>query len=62
LQSGVDAIAPGGQHGILGMRERVSALDGVAWIGSHEGAFIVDVTLPWQERGESSLSSTGDPR
>lgn len=62
LRNGIDAIAPGGQHGILGMRERVSALDGIAWIGSHEGTFIVDVTLPWQERGETSLSSTGEPR
>lgn len=62
LQSRSDPVAPGGQHGILGIRERVGALDGTAWIGSYDGTFIVDVTLPWQERGESSLSSTGDPR
>ncbi len=42
---------PGGRNGVLGIRERAAALDGAAWIGSHEGSFIVDVTMPWQERG-----------
>ncbi len=42
---------PGGTNGILGMRERVAALGGQAWLGAHEGAFIVDVSLPWLERG-----------
>ncbi|MFK3676920.1 sensor histidine kinase [Microbacterium sp. NPDC090218] len=42
---------PGGGNGILGIRERVAALGGEAWIGGFEGSFIVDVTLPWQERG-----------
>ncbi|WP_054685305.1 sensor histidine kinase [Microbacterium sp. No. 7] len=41
---------PGGGHGTLGIRERAAALDGTAWIGVHDGTFIVDVTLPWQER------------
>lgn len=41
---------PGGGHGTLGMRERVAALGGTAWIGVHGESFIVDVTLPWQER------------
>lgn len=59
LQSEDGSLTPGGQHGILGIRERVSALDGTAWIGSYEGNFIVDVTLPWQERGEPKISSTG---
>lgn len=52
LSAGPTASAPGGSNGILGIRERASALDGTAWIGPHGGAFIVDVTLPWQERGE----------
>lgn len=62
LLSGAASIAPGGNHGILGIRERAAALGGTAWIGAHEGHFIVDVTLPWQEREDPSLSSTGDHR
>lgn len=42
---------PGGGNGTIGIRERAAALEGTAWIGSHDGSFIVDVTLPWQERG-----------
>lgn len=42
---------PGGSNGILGIRERAAALGGEAWIGEHQGSFIVDVALPWQERG-----------
>lgn len=42
---------PGGGNGILGIRERVAALGGEAWVGPHDGSFIVDVSLPWQERG-----------
>lgn len=42
---------PGGGNGILGVRERAAALGGDSWIGPHEGSFIVDVTMPWQERG-----------
>ncbi|MGF2949174.1 sensor histidine kinase [Microbacterium alcoholitolerans] len=45
------ASAPGGGHGALGIRERASALEGTAWIGPHDGSFIVDVTLPWVEHG-----------
>ncbi len=45
------ALVPGGGNGTLGIRERASALDGTAWIGEYDHAFIVDVTLPWQERG-----------
>lgn len=44
-------IVPGGGNGTVGIRERAAALDGTAWIGVHDGVFIVDVTLPWQERG-----------
>lgn len=50
LGSAASAV-PGGGNGILGIRERAAALGGTAWIGAHEGTFIVDVTLPWQERG-----------
>lgn len=49
--TGAVASVPGGGNGLLGIRERVATLDGTAWIGPHEGSFIVDVTLPWQERG-----------
>lgn len=42
--------APGGHNGILGIRERASALGGTSWIGPHDGTFVVDVTLPWQDR------------
>jgi len=41
---------PGGGHGVQGIRERAAALGGTAWIGIHEGEFIVDVALPWQAR------------
>lgn len=44
-------LVPGGGNGTLGIRERAAALDGTAWIGAHDGVFIVDVTLPWHERG-----------
>lgn len=47
----VAPVVPGGGNGILGIRERVAALGGEAWIGDFEGSFIVDVNLPWQERG-----------
>lgn len=42
------APAAGGRNGILGIRERAAAVGGTAWIGPHEGAFLVDVTLPWE--------------
>lgn len=51
LHAAVVASVPGGGHGTLGIRERAEALAGTAWIGPYEGSFIVDVTLPWQERG-----------
>lgn len=47
----VVSAVPGGGNGILGIRERVAGLGGEAWIGDYEGSFIVDVSLPWQERG-----------
>jgi len=53
IQSTVATI-PGGGHGLIGIRERAAALDGTAWIGEHHGTFIVDVTLPWQERGDTA--------
>ncbi len=43
-------VAPGGHNGILGIRERAAALGGTSWIGPHEDRFVVDVTLPWQDR------------
>ncbi|WP_298039228.1 histidine kinase [uncultured Microbacterium sp.] len=49
-------VVPGGGHGVLGIRERAAALGGTAWIGPYEGSFIVDVTLPWQERVAGSSS------
>ncbi|WP_309064809.1 sensor histidine kinase [Microbacterium sp.] len=50
LQPGLAPAVPGGGNGLIGIRERAEALGGTAWIGPYEGAFIVDVTLPWQER------------
>lgn len=44
---GPHAGSSSGGYGILGIRERVDALGGEAWIGPHDGRFIVDVTLPW---------------
>ncbi|MER7797413.1 histidine kinase [Microbacterium sp. NPDC096154] len=41
--------ATGGGHGLAGIRERAASAGGTAWIGPHEGEFIVDVTLPWSE-------------
>lgn len=38
---------PGSHSGILGIRERAAAVGGTAWIGPHEGQFLVDATLPW---------------
>jgi len=51
LVGGMPGGIPGGGNGVLGIRERVASLGGGSWIGAYEGAFIVDVTLPWQERG-----------
>jgi len=42
---------PGGGNGIGGIRERASSAGGTAWIGPHDGVFIVDVSLPWEEQG-----------
>ncbi|KQZ11966.1 hypothetical protein ASD19_01530 [Microbacterium sp. Root53] len=44
------AGVPGGGHGIIGIRERAESEGGTAWIGAHEGRFIVDVDLPWVDR------------
>ena len=44
------ATVPGGGNGLVGIRERTEMLGGTAWIGPHGSEFIVDVTLPWQER------------
>lgn len=42
---------PGGGQGLIGIRERAESAGGTAWVGPHEGRFIVDVSLPWTERG-----------
>ncbi len=34
-------------YGVVGIRERAASLGGTAWIGEHDGAHIVDVSLPW---------------
>ena len=44
------AGVPSGGQGIVGIRERAAVAGGSAWIGPHEGRFIVDVSLPWAER------------
>jgi signal transduction histidine kinase len=46
-----NSTVPGGANGLVGIRERAAALGGEAWLGPHDGAFIVDVRLPWHERG-----------
>lgn len=50
VQDALSAV-PGGGNGVLGIRERAAALGGEAWIGPFEGAFLVDVSMPWQEAG-----------
>ena len=52
LGTGGPSSVPGGGNGVVGIRERAEALGGTAWIGPSEGSFIVDVTLPWQERAQ----------
>ncbi|MFS0853158.1 sensor histidine kinase [Microbacterium sp. 179-I 3D4 NHS] len=51
LSGRITPAVPGGGNGVLGIRERASALGGRVWVGPHQGSFIVDVSLPWQERG-----------
>jgi len=51
LGRNVGSRVPGGANGVLGMRERVAALGGQAWLGEHEGIFIVDVSVPWLQAG-----------
>lgn len=51
LRSPPGSPVPGGANGLLGIRERAGALGGEAWLGEHDGEFIVDVSLPWHERG-----------
>jgi signal transduction histidine kinase len=41
------AVVSGGGQGIIGIRERVAAVGGEVWIGTHQGSFLVDATLPW---------------
>ncbi|MDE0572248.1 histidine kinase [Demequina sp. B12] len=51
--------AEGAGAGVVGIRERVKALSGEAWIGRHEGEFIVDVTLPWSTADTTSEGMSG---
>lgn len=37
----------GAGAGLVGIRERAEALQGTVWAGTHQGEFIVDVSLPW---------------
>lgn len=39
---------PSSQLGIGGIRERAAEVGGQAWIGPHEGYFIVNARLPWE--------------
>ncbi len=39
----------GSGRGTTGIRERAQLLGGTAWIGEHDGQFIVDVSLPWHD-------------
>ncbi|MFV0633902.1 sensor histidine kinase [Demequina sp.] len=60
LVVGVDrATSVGASSGTTGMRERVKALGGTVWIGDHQGAFIVDATLPWTR--PAPRAATGAP-
>lgn len=36
----------GGRRGIEGIRERAAGVGGTAWIGPHDGQFLVDISLP----------------
>ncbi|MFJ4172934.1 sensor histidine kinase [Microbacterium sp. NPDC089696] len=51
IVEGVRTAVPGGGNGVLGIRERVAMLGGEAWVGAHDGQFVVDVSMPWQEGG-----------
>ena len=45
LRDGASA-APGGGHGLVGMRERAALLGGRLSAGAHDGAFEVRAWLP----------------
>jgi signal transduction histidine kinase len=47
--TGVALGVPGAGQGTRGIRDRADELGGTAWIGEHNGEFLVDVTLPWVE-------------
>lgn len=48
LPRGSAPAIPGAGAGLAGIHERTRLLGGRAWIGPHEGRFVVDVWLPWQ--------------
>jgi len=50
LRAFVGAAVPSPRQGTRGIRERAAALGGTAWIGEYQGAFVVDVKLPWHGR------------
>ncbi len=49
----------GSGSGTTGIRERAEQLDGQAWIGEHEGLFIVDVSFPWVRAGSGDATDLG---
>ncbi|WP_349827335.1 sensor histidine kinase [Brevibacterium litoralis] len=47
--------ALGSGSGLIGIRQRADFLGGTAWVGAHEGTFIVDVRLPAEAPADRPL-------
>lgn len=47
IRAAAEIADEGSGAGTIGIRERAVLLGGEAWIGVHEGEFIVDVSFPW---------------